>query len=119
MSTRATDRLLNLQEEHFSRRGFLARVGGVAAGLGLIMAGAAMMPRRVMAGPCCPGPVCGGCPGTIGCPSNCTVNGAPTVCCDSGHVGATETLHQCQSCINCTGPVGFCWCEYDTGNACP
>ncbi len=120
MSTRATDRLLDLQEEHFSRRGFLAKLGGVAAGLGLVMAGAGMMPRRVMAAHgCCANKCPAGCPPTIGCPTNCTVNGAPTVCCDTGHIGATETIHLCQQCTNCLVGGGPCFCEYDTGNACP
>ncbi len=118
MSTEMTDRLLNLQEKRLSRRGFLAKVGGVAAGVGLLMAGASMMPRRVMALNCCPNLCPAGCPPTTGCPTNCTVNGAPTVCCDTGLIGSTETLHQCQHCTNCTG-FGPCYCEYDTGNPCP
>lgn len=118
MTTRLTDGLLSWQEQRLSRRGFMAKMGRVAAGIGLVMAGAAALPARVYAGACCPTPACSGCPSTIGCPTNCTVNGNPTVCCDTGYIGATETVHQCQQCTMCQ-IAGTCYCEVDTGNACP
>ncbi len=49
MSSRFTDRLLDFHAAGLSRRGFLAKVGGTVAGLGLMLAGADAMPRRVMA----------------------------------------------------------------------
>ena len=105
-------------ERDLSRRGFLALAGKVTAALGLAMAGAASMPRRVLAASCCPLPACTGCPPTIGCPPTCVVSGVPTICCDTGVVGSTNTLHQCQFC-QCAGAPGDCYCEYDTGNGCP
>ena len=108
-------------ERDLSRRGFLALAGKVTAALGLAMAGAASMPRRVFAASCCPSPpgLCTGCPPTIGCPPTCTVSGVPTICCDTGVVGATNTIHQCQLCLCGGGGGGNCYCEYDTGNGCP
>lgn len=119
MTTKLTEGLLDWQERRMSRRGFMAKMGRVAAGIGLVMVGAAAMPLRAHANNCCSN-LCGaGCPGTIGCPSGCTVNGNPTLCCDSGAVGSTNTVHQCQQCTSCSGPGGVCYCEYDTGNSCP
>lgn len=116
--TELTGKLIDRTERGLSRRGFLALAGKLTGALGLAMVGASAMPRRVMAQVCCPAPPCTGCPPTIGCPSPaCTVSGVPTVCCDTGYVGATETLHQCQYC-DCS-PAGSCYCEYDTGNSCP
>ncbi len=110
-------KLLEWQERRLSRRGFLAKVGGVTAGIGLVMAGAAAMPRIAHATPCCPVPACAGCPGPPGCPGGCTVAGAPTLCCDANQVGSTNTLHQCLRCTNCG--ISDCYCEYDTGDPCP
>ncbi len=119
MAARVMDSIVRVQQKRLSRRGFLAKLGGVTGALALAMVGAGAMAKRVQAQQCCPGPACMGCPPTIGCPMNCTVNGAPTICCDTGYVGATETIHQCQHCTGCTGGGGTCYCEYDTGNSCP
>ncbi len=120
MATRLVDQFIRMQEKRLSRRGFLAKLGGVTAGLALTLVGEHALTRRSHAQSvgCCPTPRCVGCPPTIGCPTGCTVNGTPTVCCDTGYIGATETIHQCQQCILC-GIPGTCWCEYDTGNSCP
>lgn len=119
-----TNEVLDRADSGLSRRGFMALAGKVTAALGLAMVGAGTMPQRVMAGTCCTGtpcgaggnPPCGG--GGASCPPTCTVYGAPNVCCDSGYVGATNTLHQCLTC-NCAGVGGgICICESDTGTPC-
>ncbi len=119
MSSKVTERLLRMQEDRLSRRGFLAKLGGVAAGLGLVMAGAATMPRIAMAAVCCVGTPCGniGFPclgGGAACPAGC-MGGGTNVCCDMGAVGSTNTVHQCQT---CTCGVTQCVCEFDSGVPC-
>ncbi len=120
MSNKVTQRLLSMQEDRLSRRGLLAKFGGVAAGLGLVMTGAAAMPRIAMAAACCVGVPCGtgGFPPCTGggatCPIGC-MGGGTNVCCDRGAVGSTNTVHQCQTCT-CGGPI--CVCEFDSGVPC-
>ena len=117
-----TEKELSWLEKRQSRRGFVALCGKVVTALGLAMAGAHGMPRRVFAGLCCTGtPKCGTGPfgpctgGGATCPVGCT-GGATHVCCDQGYVGATNTVHQCLEC-SCGG-LGTCWCEFDTGVPC-
>ncbi len=117
MATRLVDSFIRMQQKRLSRRGFLAKLGGVTAGLALTMVGAGPVAKRVQAAPCCPTPYCVGCPGVPGCPGGCTVAGVPTICCDQGSVGSTNTIHQCQLCTGCGG--GSCYCEFDTGTPCP
>jgi hypothetical protein len=115
-----TRKLIDRTGRNMSRRGFMALAGKVVAALGVGMAGAGWWNvREAWAGMCCTGlPFCVNCPPTGGCPApTCTAVGSPTVCCDTGYIGATDTIHQCQVC-DCQG-VGNCLCEYDTGNSCP
>ncbi len=116
---RLNDGLMGWMEKHQSRRGFLATLGKVSLGLGLAMAGAATMPRRVFAAQCCNGPLCGtgGTPACTGaaCSALC-MPGGTYVCCDNTAIGGTNTVHSCQIC-NC-GIFGNCECESDTGVPC-
>ncbi len=115
---RLNDGLMGWMEKHQSRRGFLATLGKVSLGLGLAMAGAAAMPRRVFAAQCCNGPLCGtgvtpACAGAA-CNAACPPGGT-YVCCDNTAIGGTNTVHSCQICL--CFPVQ-CECETDTGVPC-
>ncbi len=121
MATRLVDQFIRMQEKRLSRRGFLAKLGGVTAGLALMLVGAGSLAKRVQAAQCCQNPLCGTglfppCTGGgATCPTICS-GGGTNVCCDQGQVGSTNTEHQCQTC-NC-GPTGVCVCEFDTGIPC-
>jgi hypothetical protein len=120
MSELMAQKAIGFFERHQSRRGFLATCGKVALGTGMALAGVHLAPRRAFAGTCCPGTPCGTggfppCPPTPGCPTPMCFGGVPAICCDTGYVGATGTLHQCYTCT-CGGPQ--CICEYDTGTPC-
>lgn len=100
-----------------SRRGFMAKMGRVVAGIGIAMVGGAALPKRAYADQCCPNPLCGSCPNG-GCNNVvCIAVGSPTICCDASSVTSTYTIHQCQLC-NCA-VFGNCYCELDTGTPCP
>jgi hypothetical protein len=117
MSERIVERIVNRMQRRQSRRGFLATCGKVSLAIGAALAGVHLTPRRTYADPCCGGNPCGNCPPTPGCPPGTSVQGVPYVCCDTGHVGSTNTVHQCWVCTG--GPGGPCECEYDTGTPCP
>src|SRR5512139_2258484 len=111
MTGKTVEGAVGYMERRLSRRGFLAACGKVGLAIGAALAGVHLTARRTFAGKCCSGVPClapYNCPPTPGCPPGTSVHGTPYVCCDSGYVGATNTVHQCWV---CDPGSGLCECE--------
>lgn len=110
MARRLAEHLVSWAEKKQSRRGFLAWAGKMGLALGAASAGITLLPRVARAA-CCTGSTCDSlgftCVTTSVCPSGCSGNGNPTLCCDTG----TSTCHYCNQ---CTCNFQACYCETTT-----
>lgn len=121
--TQFVEKATNWAEEHQTRRGFMARAGKVALGLGLVMAGVSREPFLARAqGGCCPLPPCPAAatchPGPWPLP---VANACAAPCFSIGHAHccnrATGTCDECHTC-QCPAPALPCTCSYVTTMPC-
>jgi len=124
--TKLIEQAVKWSEEHQTRRGFMAKAGKVALGLGVAMAGVAHGPFTARAAQACCGamPEClVGCytpgipswplPVANPCPPG-GVHPGSMICCDAGGTG------NCWECFQCYFPTPGrdCACSYNTGIRC-